>query len=123
MRDGQHDTLEEELNETRAENKKLAAALSAMCENYSSLQNRLLDFMPLPWKRMKSDHRETTCGGSSEVVEYHEASVPKRHREIRTNISRVHVHTDPSDTSLVRYLFTFLHPIVSITLKTHPSPM
>ncbi|XP_019179284.1 PREDICTED: probable WRKY transcription factor 40 [Ipomoea nil] len=101
MRDGQHETLEEELNETRAENKKLSAALSAMCENYSSLQSRLLDFMQeRSWKRRKSDRDTTTCGSSE--IGYDEASVlSKRPREIRTNISRVHVQTDPSDTSLI----------------------
>nr|GMD87168.1 probable WRKY transcription factor 40 [Ipomoea batatas] len=101
MRDGEHDTmLEEELKETRAENKKLSAALSAMCENYGSLQSQLLDLMQeRSWKRRNSDRDTTTCGSSE--IGYDESSVSKRPREIRTNISRVHVQTDPSDTSLI----------------------
>ena len=80
-------------------------------ENYHILQSHFIDLvqkysgdeLPKSRKRMfeaeNSFNTHSNDGYKDSVLE--EGGSPKRTREIRTNISRVHVRVNLSDTSLV----------------------
>ncbi|XP_057467507.1 probable WRKY transcription factor 40 [Actinidia eriantha] len=101
--------LMQELNQRRTENKKLTEMLFFLCENYNSLQGQWMDFK-LEDDQSKSKKRKAegeNCGGvfgmngNSETSSCSDGGAWKMPREIKTNVSRVHVKTDPSDTSLI----------------------
>ncbi|XP_027082794.1 probable WRKY transcription factor 40 isoform X2 [Coffea arabica] len=107
----QPDILIDQLNQIKSENKKLKEMLIDLSENYHILQSHFIDLvqkysgdeLPKSRKRMfeaeNSFNTHTNDGHEDSVLE--EGGSPKRPREIRTNISRVHVRVDLSDTSLV----------------------
>ena len=100
----------QELNQRRTENKKLTEILFFLSENYNSLQGQLMDFkLEDDQSKLKKRKAEgENCGvlginGNSESSSCSDGGSWKMPREIKTDVSRVHVKTDPSDTSLVSY--------------------
>ncbi|XP_057510954.1 probable WRKY transcription factor 40 [Actinidia eriantha] len=100
--------LMQELNQRRTENKKLTEMLFFLSENYNSLQGQLMDFkLEDDQSKLKKRKAEgENCGvlginGNSESSSCSDGGSWKMPREIKTNVSRVHVKTDPSDTSLI----------------------
>ena len=101
----------QELNQRRTENKKLTEMLFFLCENYNSLQGQWMDFkLEDDQSKLKKRKAEgDNCGGVFGMNGYSETSSCsdggswKMPREIKTNVSRVHVRTDPSDTILVSF--------------------
>ncbi|GFS42579.1 hypothetical protein Acr_00g0080660 [Actinidia rufa] len=101
--------LMQELNQRRTENKKLTEMLFFLSENYNSLQEQLMDFKleddQSKLKKRKAEG-ENCCvlgiNGNSESSSCSDGGSWKMPREIKTDVSRVHVKTDPSDTSLVQ---------------------
>lgn len=91
----QYDELIQELNRTQWEVKKLNEMLSIVCKYYhDSGENKKRKFDEL------ENFGHSCCDECS----------PGRPREMKSNISRVHVRIDPSDTSLVSnliYLYNF----------------
>ncbi|KAL3500334.1 hypothetical protein ACH5RR_039427 [Cinchona calisaya] len=94
--------LIDKLNQMRSENKKLTEMLVMICENYNTLQNHLMDLaqknsedeLPKSKKRKSETENSFNTFGNNGNND----SVPS---VIRTNISRVYIQVDPSDTSLV----------------------
>lgn len=99
-----------------AENKKLTETLTVMCENYTSLQNYLAEYMiknPAPSdsnnnlkKRKPENPMSQTINnerGISESSSSDEDSCkkPRQEQHIKAKISRVCVRTEASDTGLV----------------------
>ncbi|MCE5165883.1 hypothetical protein HAX54_012862 [Datura stramonium] len=93
------ETLDEELIMMRKDNKKLATMLKALCENYNSLQNHIIELQKkfsshneedMKSKLLLSRKRkaEEMCCLNNSEVNFEEAS-PKRPREITTHISTV----------------------------------
>ncbi|KAK4754254.1 hypothetical protein SAY87_002358 [Trapa incisa] len=112
--------LVEELNRVSAENKKLTAMLTTVCENYNALRSQVMEYMRAKNPEMpspdtnSSPSRKRKCesgnngaaaaNGSSESSSTdEEESLIKRPREekITAKISRVCVRTEPSDTGLI----------------------
>ncbi|KAK6147866.1 hypothetical protein DH2020_018778 [Rehmannia glutinosa] len=113
--------LMEELSRVSAENKKLTEMLTVMCENYTQLRNQLMehtsknstgvDNTPTSRKRkaeinMNNGNNNNINGtenvGPSESSSSDEDSSKKPKEElIKAKISRVHVRTEASDTSLI----------------------
>ncbi|KAK6139562.1 hypothetical protein DH2020_026708 [Rehmannia glutinosa] len=118
----------EELSRVSAENKKLTEMLTVMCENYTQLRNQLMehtsknstgvDNTPTSRKRkaesssmmnisgnIKNSNNNTNGTenvGPSESSSSDEDSSKKPKEElIKAKISRVHVRTEASDTSLI----------------------
>lgn len=91
----QHDELMQELSRMKWENKKLNELLSIICRNYTHKDHDSGDQELFASKKRRfeeiENHAHGCCGECS----------PNRPREIKSNISRVHVRIDPSDTTLV----------------------
>ncbi|KAH6831526.1 WRKY DNA-binding protein 40 [Perilla frutescens var. hirtella] len=113
----------EELNRVSAENKKLTEMLSVMCENYTELRNQVVDYTSKINPTTSSSRKRKLLGessiinsssnnkgvdgtsnvGPSESSSSDEDSSKKLREEelIKAKISRVHVRTEASDTSLI----------------------
>ncbi|CDP17893.1 unnamed protein product [Coffea canephora] len=105
------DDLIDQLNQMKSENRKLKEMLIDLSENYNTLQNHLVDLVQkhsgdqLTKSRKRKFEAQNSFNsyaneGWNDSLSEAEGS-PKRPKEIRTHISRVHVRVDPSDTSLV----------------------
>lgn len=92
----------------KSENKKLSEMLFLVCENYRVLQNRMMDLINTGSEedddtfllRKRKQAAEINSGNTSSENIYVDES-PRTHKEIRTNISRFFVRTQPTDPSLV----------------------
>ncbi|KAA8525606.1 hypothetical protein F0562_007461 [Nyssa sinensis] len=104
--------LIEELNRISTENKKLTDMLTFMCENYNALHNHLMDFMQknsenevskLGKRKAEGENYGNDRGINRDTEKSSsDGGSCKRPKEIRTNVSRVYLRTNPSDmTSLV----------------------
>ncbi|XP_018504499.1 LOW QUALITY PROTEIN: probable WRKY transcription factor 40 [Pyrus x bretschneideri] len=115
-----HDVWAEELNRISVENKKLTETLTALCENYNSLQSHLRELMITKQQQNNSSdiYRKRKAGSedynnviglispgtntdTSSISDDQEYSCkrPKEHTNLK--ISRVYVRTDASDTRLI----------------------
>ncbi|KAK4435770.1 putative WRKY transcription factor 40 [Sesamum alatum] len=95
------DDLIEEFNRTKSENKKLNDMLTIICRKYIELMQKQSVEELFNSKKRKYDDRENfdrIIGNSSFVHSCCNEWPPK---EIKSNVSRVHVRIDPSDSSLV----------------------
>ncbi|KDP33520.1 hypothetical protein JCGZ_07091 [Jatropha curcas] len=111
--------LIEELNRINAENKKLTAMLTVLCENYNALEKHLADLMSknsdkkdvgITSRKRKAESEDysnmiartnngTTESSSSDELD---STTYKNQKEsIRTSTSKFYLRTDPSDASLV----------------------
>ncbi|XP_047330697.1 probable WRKY transcription factor 40 isoform X2 [Impatiens glandulifera] len=127
----QTSALKEELNQVKAENKRLAEMLTVVCENYNALRTHLTEYMNknpvqetmVSSKKRKSDEVSVVTynnedkslikkfkvhnvinGGNSESGSSDEDSCkkkPKEEEHIKAIITRSYVRTDPSDTTLI----------------------
>lgn len=95
----QPDDLIEELNRMKWENKKLNEILTIVCRNYHDLMKTESGEERL--RKRKSDEIENFSNITEFIHSCCDAWSPGRPKEIKSNISRVHVRIDPSDTSLV----------------------
>ncbi|KAF5180561.1 Wrky transcription factor [Thalictrum thalictroides] len=104
--------LVEELHRMNAENKKLSEMLAMMCENYSTLQNHLMELtgkIPpkavVPLKKRKADSEDNSnlhrIDGSMESSSSDEDSNKKPRIEHKSQTSKAYIRTDPSETSLI----------------------
>lgn len=113
----QRGALIEELSRVSAENKKLTELLTIMCENYTELRNQLTEYTNknlgvendngAASRKRKADNVngnliDATNVNPSESSSSDDDSL-KKHREEhnKAKISRIHVRTEASDTSLV----------------------
>ncbi|GMJ15837.1 WRKY DNA-binding protein 40 [Hibiscus trionum] len=86
--------LVEELNRVSAENKKLTEMLTVLCEQYYALQHRFNELMSNNSKKRKAECEAYT----KNLIE---SSSSDEESSKKPKISRVHVRTNPSDTSLI----------------------
>ncbi|KAI3455231.1 hypothetical protein Pfo_011894 [Paulownia fortunei] len=114
--------LIEELNRVSAENKKLTELLTVMCENYTELRNKVMEYTSknhgvdntTASRKRKAESIINNANkngnnidgtdniGPSESSSSDEDSSKKPREElIKAKISRVHVRTEASDTSLI----------------------
>ncbi|CAA0827334.1 Probable WRKY transcription factor 40 [Striga hermonthica] len=119
--------LMEELCRVSAENKKLTEMLTVVCENYTELRNRLVEHtgkscgvenancnnnIITASRKRKAEmmginnvifDRTDVNVGSTDSSSSGEVHSPKKPREevVKAKISRVHVRTEASDTSLI----------------------
>ncbi|PIN04849.1 hypothetical protein CDL12_22613 [Handroanthus impetiginosus] len=96
------DGLIQELNRMRSENKKLHDLLTIVCKNYTEFMQKQSGDEFLCSRKRKSDEIDNLSniiGNNSCCCD--EWSAAGRPKEIKSNVSRVHVRIDPSDTSLV----------------------
>ncbi|CAI9094573.1 OLC1v1030335C1 [Oldenlandia corymbosa var. corymbosa] len=106
--------LMEKLNQMRFEKEKLIEMLTISLESYNALQSRLIQLVQQDSDQLQNSRKrrklETTDNSTITTLGNHHDTTydsisdersPNLPREIRTNISKVHVRVDPSDTSLV----------------------
>ncbi|PIN14221.1 hypothetical protein CDL12_13149 [Handroanthus impetiginosus] len=124
MEFGRNTTVEEErgalikeLNRVSSENKNLAELLTVMCKNYSELKNQMMEYTnktnnhgilhqnsttPSNKRKLAEINNNSNIIGPSESTSSDEDSSKKpKEEQIKPKISRVHVRTEASDTSLV----------------------
>ncbi|KAL7112070.1 hypothetical protein ACP275_05G129800 [Erythranthe tilingii] len=90
-----HNHLIQELNRMKSENKKLTEMLTIVSINYNNLkQNQSEEELPETRKR-KADEIENFGDFNNRTNTFFNPKV------IKSNVSRIHVRIDPSDTSLV----------------------
>ncbi|KAI3454017.1 hypothetical protein Pfo_010680 [Paulownia fortunei] len=99
--------LIQELNRMKTENKKLTDMLTIVSRNYNDLMQRNSEDEVSRTRKRKADDDNENLGNfivnksfnhSSYCDEWSPAGMPK---VIKSNVSRVYVRIDPSDTSLV----------------------
>lgn len=112
--------LAEELNRVSVENKKLTEVLTALCENYNTLQSHVRELMTTQqqqnntsdiYRKRKADSEDYnnviglinpgTNTDTSSISDDKEYSCKRLKENTNLKISRVYVHTDASDTGLV----------------------
>ncbi|CAN6539499.1 unnamed protein product [Malus baccata var. baccata] len=115
-----HDVLAEELNRISVENKKLTEMLTALCENYNTLQSHVRELMITKQQQNNSSdiYRKRKAGSedynnviglispgtntdTSSFSDDQEYSCKKPREHANLKISRVYVPTDASDTRLI----------------------
>ncbi|KAK6158784.1 hypothetical protein DH2020_006098 [Rehmannia glutinosa] len=101
----QPDDVTEELNRVKWENKKLNDMLTIVCTNYNDLIQRQTGDGLFNSRKRKSDEIENFGNVIGKNSFVHRCCddywSPDRPKEFKSNVSRVHVRIDPSDTSLV----------------------
>lgn len=92
------DELIQELNRMKWENKRLNGLLATACKNYEDLMQKQSaeDRLFINSSKRKFDEIENI-----NVDHVHICRDECRPKEIKSNVSRVHVRIDPSDTNLV----------------------
>ncbi|KAJ4826463.1 hypothetical protein Tsubulata_019430 [Turnera subulata] len=107
------DVLVEELNRMSAENKRLTAMLTVLCENYNTLQNRMSELMSKNSEKEQVNSRKRKpetedynnkieiTGNTAESSSSDDESHKRPKEQSKTKISRVYFRTEASDTSLV----------------------
>ncbi|TQE11174.1 hypothetical protein C1H46_003180 [Malus baccata] len=115
-----HDVLAEELNRVSVENKKLTEMLTALCENYNTLQSQVGELMTTQqqqnktsdiYRKRRADSEDYnnvirlispgTNTDTSSISDDKEYSCKRLKENTNLKISRVYVHTDASDTGLI----------------------
>ncbi|KAL3819084.1 hypothetical protein ACJIZ3_004989 [Penstemon smallii] len=108
----QHNDLIEELNRVKSENKELNNMLTIVRQNYDGLLQKNSDEEEQSrTRKRKLLAEETGIIGHNDLIKdkssvnYHQCCCDEwshcRPKEIKPNVSRVHVRVDPSDMSLV----------------------
>ncbi|GFP81468.1 probable WRKY transcription factor 40, partial [Phtheirospermum japonicum] len=97
--DDDDDQLIQELSRIKSENKKLSDILTIVSRNYNNLmmQRHCEDHEPSKTKKRKADENENL----DNFIGFDGKCSPGTTQVIKSNVSRVHVRMDPSDTSPV----------------------
>ncbi|KAL9167887.1 hypothetical protein ABFS82_05G126800 [Erythranthe guttata] len=90
-----HDHLIQELNRMKSENKKLTEMLTIVSINYNNLKKNQSDEELPETRKRKADEIENFGDFNNRNNTFFNPKV------IKSNVSRIHVRIDPSDTSLV----------------------
>lgn len=113
--------LEARIRQMSEENRKLSEALSMMCTSYDALRNKFLDFfstsptnngMISPARKRKSESLEPTSHDDAPNVKIDglvnilestssEDSFKRLREELKGNVPKIYVRTDPAEKSLV----------------------
>ncbi|XP_011081961.1 probable WRKY transcription factor 40 [Sesamum indicum] len=93
--------LEQELNRTKSENEKLNDMLTIICRKYIELMQKQSVEELFSSKKRKYDEIESFDRSIGNSSFGHHCCNEWSPKEIKSNVSRVHVRIDPSDTSLV----------------------